>query len=75
MVTSWDDLTPRSRTVIAVAVTVDGLLRVAALADLARRPSERVNGSKVLWAAGLAVVNSAGVLPMVYFVKGRRRGS
>lgn len=72
MATSWRDLSPRTRGLLLGAGTVDGLLRVAALVDLARRPREQVNGSKLLWGAGLAVVNSAGVLPVVYFLKGRR---
>jgi hypothetical protein len=68
----WQDLSPRTRQVIVAAVVVDGVLKVAALVDLKRRPAEQVRGSKKAWAATLVLVNSAGVVPVAYFVKGRR---
>jgi hypothetical protein len=47
-------------------------LKAAALADLARRPSGEVRGSKARWAAAIIAVNSA-VIPIVYFGRGGHR--
>ncbi len=68
----WNDLDPTVRTALIAAAVVDGAGRIAALLDLARRPADQVNGSKVGWGAALAVVNSAGILPAAYFLRGRR---
>ena len=69
----WRDLSPaRRRTVMSVAA-VDLGLRTWALVDLRRRPAQNVKGPKAAWAAGLVVVSSAGILPLVYFIFGRRR--
>lgn len=54
-----------------MAAATDAGLRVAALADLAKRPPRQVRGTKRRWALALAVVNSAGVLPLAYFRWGR----
>lgn len=69
----WQDLTERQRRFIVAAATVEGALKVAALADLKRRPAQRIRGPKGLWAAGLLLVNGGGVAPLGYFVLGRRR--
>ncbi len=55
------------------AATVEGALKVAALVDLKRRPVEKVRGSKKSWAAAVIMINSAGAVPIAYFLKGRRR--
>jgi hypothetical protein len=68
----WNDLSPRTRRVIIVGATVDATLKIAALADLARRPSSQVRGSKAVWATAITVVNSAGLVPILYFIRGRR---
>jgi hypothetical protein len=47
-------------------------LKVAALIDLAQRPREAVRGSKAGWAAALTLLNSGGVVPIVYLLRGRR---
>lgn len=57
---------------LVVGGAVDGALRIAALVDLARRPSSAVRGSKPAWAVSLLLVNSLGVLPIAYFARGRR---
>jgi hypothetical protein len=46
---------------------------VAALIDLKRRPASQIQGTKWLWV--VAVVGSAGVVPVshFYFVFGRRQ--
>lgn len=57
---------------ILVAVAFEAGLKVATLIDLAQRPKQDVRGSKIGWAAAIALVNSAGVLPIVYLLRGRR---
>jgi len=51
----------------------EGVLKVAALTDLARRPASEVRGSKLRWALAVTLVNSVGAVPIAYFVRGRRR--
>jgi hypothetical protein len=69
---SWSELSPRTRRVILVAGTAEAVLKVAALADLRRRPANQIRGSKLTWAGFVTVVNSFGVAPLVYFRFGRR---
>jgi hypothetical protein len=69
----WRDLSPRTRRAIEVAGVIEGILKVAALVDLRRRPASQVRGSRKSWATAIVVLNSAGVVPIAYFVKGRRR--
>ena len=64
---------PAQRAALVSVATADIALRAWALWDLARRPRAEVNGPKVAWALALAAVSSAGVLPAVYLVVGRRR--
>lgn len=66
----WKDLTPRQQTATLVAASVQLSLAATAWADLARRPANRVNGPKGLW-AGIIGVNFLG--PIAYFIWGRRR--
>ncbi|GAA3529323.1 DUF5652 family protein [Nocardioides daeguensis] len=68
----WKDLSPRTRRIILVGSAVDGALKAAALADLRGRDESEVNGSRRTWALALTFVNSAGVLPVVYLLRGRR---
>ena len=72
---TWSDLSERNRRLITITAVAEGILKLAALIDLKRRPASQVRGPKWLWATGLAVVGSAGVLPVSYFVFGRRRHS
>jgi len=55
------------------AAVADGALRVAALIDIQRRPASQIRGRKGMWAAAVALVSSAGVVPASYFVFGERR--
>jgi hypothetical protein len=71
----WNQLGQRTRRLIIVGGALDGLLKVAALTDLARRPASEVRGSKVLWAVAIVVINSVGAVPIAYFRYGRRRSS
>ncbi|XBB65737.1 DUF5652 family protein [Nocardioides sp. WV_118_6] len=68
----WRDLSPRTRKIILVTGAVDGALKAVALADLKRRDADEINGSKGTWATALTLLNTAGVLPIVYLVRGRR---
>jgi hypothetical protein len=55
-----------------IGVTVEGVLKVAAIADLVRRPAEQVRGSKARWATAIILINSGGAVPIAYFRSGRR---
>jgi hypothetical protein len=68
----WNDLSPRARTLIIAAVVADASLKTAALLDLRRRPADQVRGPKRAWVLAVTM-NSAGLIPMSYFVFGRRR--
>ncbi len=68
----WQSLTDGQRAAVATVAVLDASLRVAAVIDLARRPQCEVRGPKWLWALSLSVVNSLGVVPLAYFVRGRR---
>lgn len=65
----WDDLSSRQKAAVLVLGIVQVSLAVAAWADLARRPTDQVNGPKPAWAAIIAI-NWIG--PIVYFRRGRR---
>jgi hypothetical protein len=69
----WSDLSERTRRLLITAATADGILRVAALLDIKRRPASQIRGRKRMWAMVMAVVSSAGIVPISYFVLGRRR--
>ena len=69
----WSDLSQRTRILLITAAVADGALRVAALIDIQRRPASQIRGRKGMWAAAVALVSSAGVVPVSYFVFGRRR--
>ncbi|HEX5562643.1 MAG TPA: hypothetical protein VFX52_13450 [Nocardioidaceae bacterium] len=68
----WGDLPPRVRKTLLVAGSIEGLLKVAALVDLKRRPAEKVRGSKRAWGLAITFVNSFGAVPLAYFARGRR---
>jgi hypothetical protein len=68
----WSELDPRVRQAIMLAGAVEAGLKIAALIDLARRPRRQVRGSKAWWAAAVALVNSAGAVPIAYLLRGRR---
>jgi NADH:ubiquinone oxidoreductase subunit B-like Fe-S oxidoreductase len=71
MAKRWSDLSPRTRQLIIVAAVAEAALKTAAAIDIKRRPADQIRGPKWAWAAGL-VINSAGVIPISYFVFGRR---
>ena len=67
----WNELSPHTRRLIIGAAAMEGLVKIAALVDLARRPADEIRGSKAKWAVAILVVNSAGALPIYYFLRGR----
>ncbi|HEY3606845.1 MAG TPA: PLD nuclease N-terminal domain-containing protein [Pseudonocardiaceae bacterium] len=66
--TKWHDLPARRRRGIIMAGTIQSILALTAWRDLIRRPADRVNGPKPLWALAIAV-NFVG--PIAYFRWGR----
>jgi hypothetical protein len=69
----WNDLDDSTRKLIIAVAVAEGSLKVAALIDIKRRPASQIRGPKWLWAPVVAVVNSAGMVPISYFVFGRRQ--
>lgn len=69
----WGDLSQRTRRLLIAGAAAEGLVKMAALVDIARRPAEGIRGSKAGWAAAVLVVNSAGAVPLAYFALGRRQ--
>jgi len=69
----WNDLSEGRRRLLMVAAAAEGILKLAALIDIRRRPASQIRGPKWLWASAVTVVSSAGVLPLSYFVFGRRQ--
>ena len=67
------ELSPRTRRLLGVAAVVEGILKLAALIDIKRRPASQIRGPKWLWATAVTVISSAGVVPVSYFVVGRRQ--
>ena len=69
----WSDLSQRTRRLLTVTAVIEAILKLAALIDIRRRPASQIRGPKWLWATVVAVISSAGVLPVSYFVFGRRQ--
>jgi hypothetical protein len=69
----WSDLSEGTQRLIITAAVADVTLRVAALIDIKRRPASQIRGRKWMWATVTAIVNSAGLVPVSYFLFGRRR--
>ena len=67
----WEQLNPRTQRTLTVIATVEGVLKAVALIDLARRPPSQVRGSKAAWATAITLINSAGLVPIAYFLRGR----
>ena len=66
----WSELSGRSRAGSVAAGILQVGLTLAALADLRRRPSRQIHGSKPVWVAA-SFVNFVG--PIAYFAFGRKR--
>jgi hypothetical protein len=70
----WGDLSERNRRLILTVAVIEGILKLAALIDIKRRPASQIRGPKWLWATVVTIVSSAGVIPLSYFFFGRRPG-
>jgi hypothetical protein len=68
----WSDLSERTRRWILVGAAAEGVLKIAALVDLKRRPASEVRGRKWVWAVVITLANSVGAVPLGYFLFGRR---
>jgi hypothetical protein len=68
----WHDLSDRQRRLIVVGAAVEAVLKIAALVDLRRQPAPAVRGRKWVWATVIALANSMGLVPIGYFLFGRR---
>jgi hypothetical protein len=69
----WSDLSPRTRKLIIVGAVAESALKTVALVDLKKRPAAEIHGPKWAWIPGLTLVNSAGIIPMAYLLRGRRK--
>jgi len=69
----WSDLDERTRKLIISVAVVAGILQLAALIDIKRRPASQIRGRKWMWASVVTIVSSAGVIPISYFLFGRRQ--
>jgi hypothetical protein len=67
----WGQLSERQRRAIVVAAVFESALKLAMVLDLQRRPAAEVRGAKWLWRC-TALINSAGIAPLAYFLLGRR---
>ena len=68
----WKDLSPRARRLILFVATIDSLLKLVALVDIKRRPATEVKGSRAGWVTAIVLLNSGGLVPVVYLLRGRR---
>jgi hypothetical protein len=68
----WSDLSEGTRRLIVVTAVAEGILKGAALLDIKRRPADQIRGPKWLWVPVITVANSAGIVPISYFLFGRR---
>lgn len=69
----WSDLSQRTRRLLITAAVADATLRVVTLVDIKRRPASQIRGRKWIWATAVTFVSSSGMVPISYFVFGRRR--
>ena len=70
---SRKNLSPRARRLLIIGGVLEGVLKIAALIDLGRRPATEIQGSKRRWVVAVALINSIGAVPIAYFVWGRRK--
>ena len=67
----WSDLSERQRRLLIAGAVMEGILKLVALNDLRRLPAAEVRGRKWVWATVVTLANSAGVVPLAYFLFGR----
>ena len=68
----WSDLSPRTRRLLVAGAVLEGILKLLALNDLRHRAPGEIRGRKWVWATVVTLANSAGVVPLAYFLFGRR---
>jgi len=66
------ELSPRTRWLLTTAAAAEAALKAAALLDMRRRPASQIRGTKRAWSLAM-IVNSAGLIPISYFLFGVRR--
>jgi hypothetical protein len=71
----WDEFSARTRRLLIVGALFEGILKIAALIDLVRRPTSEVRGSKLRWVLATTLINSLGAVSIAYFTRGSRRPS
>lgn len=69
----WSELTGAQRRLVVAAAVADTVGKVVALRDLRRRSAAEVRGPKWLWAVAIVLTGSAGAVPLLYRLVGRRR--
>jgi hypothetical protein len=67
------DFSERTRKLLIAGAVGEGILKVVALIDIKRRPASQIRGPKWVWAAVMVLVGSAGILPISYFLLGRKQ--
>lgn len=72
MLSKWKSLPPAARQAFVILGGLDAALRFVALRDLNSRAPEEVAGSRKAWKIGLTVINSMGILPAAYYLRGRK---
>lgn len=65
----WKDFSAKRKTGMVILGLAQVALTTAAYRDLARRPADKVDGTKLAWSLAL-LVNWIG--PLTYFAKGRK---
>ena len=67
--THWKDLSGKRKTGMVIVGLAQVALTAAAYRDLAKRPADEIEGTKLAWGIAL-LVNWIG--PLTYFAKGRK---
>lgn len=67
-----DDLPTWAKGLLGVLGAVDVVLRVLAVLDLMKRDDDELNGPKKAWLPALVSISTMGLLPVAYFLVGRR---
>jgi hypothetical protein len=67
------ELNDLTRKVLICGAVFEGILKLAALIDIKRRPASEIRGSKAKWAMAVVLINSGGLVPIAYFRRGRIR--
>jgi hypothetical protein len=68
----WSEMSDRQRRLVIASSAAEAAVRAVAIVDLKRRPASHVRGPKWAWGLALATISSFGILPVAYFVIGRR---